>query len=316
MKLTYTSLRNDILRNIGLNGTTDTEVIAFINTHLQTRYQDLLASFTNYKNMSTQTASTVADQQYYHYPPGIVDAEAATVTQGTIVYPVTVVNSQEQWNYINQYPNTNTFIPQFIFPRKVDFGIWPTPQAAYTLTLTYIYRDTNLIFDDYTTGTVTFTNNSTTVTGVGTAWTAAMQGRYIVPANSDLFPTGYWYRIITTNSPTSFTIDSFYEGLTVAGSKFVVGQAPDLPDEAHILLAWGVTADWYLQRADTAKAAQFNNLYYTGDPQNSQRGGKYVEGGLIGMRERYSERADKKVVNMNAKNRIGFYPNWINQIIP
>lgn len=312
--MSYSMLLRDYLLNIGKSGSIDTNVISFFNQHLSTRYQEVLSSFSSWKNQQTQTAVTTANQQYYSYPPGVVNIESATVTQGTIVYPVKVVNSQTEWNYINQYPNTNTMIPQFIFPRSQDFGIWPIPVAANTLTLTYIYTTIPLNQVDYFTGTTTVTNNSVTVTSSGADFTTSMIGRYYVLTDSSGNPIDFWYKIVDVDSgDDELTLQSFYEGLTAATQNYLVAQVPDLPDEAHILLSWGTTADWFAQRGDTKKASEFNNMFYTGDAQNSKREG-IAMGGLLGIRDRYAERSDSKIVTMNKKSRMNYYINWTNSI--
>ena len=305
----------DFLSNTGLSSSS--EIIAFFNRSLQTRYQDALSAFSSWRNQQTQSATTTIGQQYYSYPPGVINVEAATITQGTIVYPIKVVNSQEECNYINQYPNTNTIIPQFIFPRQYDYGVWPIPQAENTLVLNFIYTTPPLNAPDYVTGTTSVTNESRTVTSAGASFTTDMVGRYYVRTDSDGYPVDYWYRLTGVNDATDeLTLQSFYEGQTTSGSNYIIGQVPELPDEAHILLSWGVTADWFASRGDTAKSSQFNSLYYTGDPTNAQRFGKNILGGIIGLRERYAERSDKKIVTMNKKSRINYYINWINSITP
>ena len=55
---------------------------------------------------------------------------------GGVAYPLIVIQSQLEWNRINQIDFSGTTIPQFIFPRRDDFGIYPTPQDAYTVSLT------------------------------------------------------------------------------------------------------------------------------------------------------------------------------------
>ena len=56
---------------------------------------------------------------------------------------------------------------------------------------------------NYTTGTATITKNSNVVTGSGTVWTAAMQGRYFQPQDSD-----NWYRIAYVSSVTELILES------------------------------------------------------------------------------------------------------------
>ena len=306
-------LFQDFLSNTGL--ASSTSVIQFFNIHLQTRCQDALAAFSSWKNQQTQSTNTAVGQQYYSYPPGVINVESATIQQGTIVYPIKVVNSQEEWNYINQYPNTNTMIPQFIFPRQHDFGVWPVPNATHALTLNFIYTTPPLNVADYTSGTVTVTSNSQSVTSSGAVFTANMIGRYFVLTDASGNPTDYWYKITGVNYSTNvLTLQSYYEGTTAASQKYLIGQVPELPDEAHILLSWGVTSDWFASRGNTDKSTNFNNLYYTGDMTNAQRMGKNILGGIIGLRERYAQRADKKVVTMNSKAHTNYYINWVNSI--
>lgn len=315
MKLSYSQLFQDFLANTGLSSST--AVIAFFNRALQTRYQDALSAFSNWHNQQTQSTTTIIGQQYYSYPPGVINVESATLQQGTIVYPIKVVNSQEEWNYINQYPNTNTIIPQFIFPRQYDFGVWPVPNSEETLVLNFIYTTPPLNIADYTTGTVSVTNASRSVTSTAATFTNAMIGRYFVLTDSNGYPFDYWYRITGVNTGTNvLTLQSYYEGLTASAQNYIVGQVPELPDEAGILLSWGVTADWFASRGDTTKAAQFNNMYYTNDPTNALRMGKNILGGIIGLRQRYAGRADKKIVTFNSKAHSNYYINWVNSILP
>lgn len=72
---------------------------------------------------------------------------------------------------------------------------------------------------NYSTGTVTATQDSATVTGSGTSWntsTNAIAGEYIQ------LPDGKWYRITAIASDTSLTIETTYEGSTAAGQSYVI----------------------------------------------------------------------------------------------
>lgn len=67
----------------------------------------------------------------------------------------------------------------------------------------------------YTTGTLSVTNNSQTVTGVGTTWTTAMLGRSILLG-------GLWYTISARASDTSITISAPYAGVTLSGVTYTI----------------------------------------------------------------------------------------------
>jgi len=69
----------------------------------------------------------------------------------------------------------------------------------------------------YETGTATFTENSTTVTGSGTTWTTAMIGRKIALSLSDPY-----YVISKVPSGTSITLDRAYIEDTASGSTYVI----------------------------------------------------------------------------------------------
>jgi hypothetical protein len=72
---------------------------------------------------------------------------------------------------------------------------------------------------NYTTGTVSVTNGSATITGSGTSWsttTNAEVGEYIQ------LPDSKWYKITAIASNTSLTIEISYQGSTVSGQSYVI----------------------------------------------------------------------------------------------
>lgn len=72
---------------------------------------------------------------------------------------------------------------------------------------------------NYTTGTISVTTDSATVTGSSTVWatsTNAVAGEYIK------LPDGKWYKIISIASNTSLTIETNYQGSTVSGQTYKI----------------------------------------------------------------------------------------------
>lgn len=72
---------------------------------------------------------------------------------------------------------------------------------------------------NYTTGTISVTNGSATVTGSGTSWntsTNAEVGEYIK------LPDGKWYKITAIGSDTSLTIEVSYQGSTLSGQSYTI----------------------------------------------------------------------------------------------
>ena len=72
---------------------------------------------------------------------------------------------------------------------------------------------------NYSTGTITATLDSATVTGSGTSWnttTNAEVGEYIQ------LPDGKWYKITAIASNTSLTIETAYKASTSAGASYII----------------------------------------------------------------------------------------------
>lgn len=303
MRLTYTDIKTAHFRNIGKAGQfTDANLLADFQYSLGQRYQMVFGTLSEYINQDTLTATTVASQQYYYYPPGTVGVDAAQITIGSVNYNLGFVYDQSQWNWFNTLLIQPTSFPQLIFPRKNDFGIWPIPQAAYTITFQRFFRDRNMLVDDYTTGTATVTNGSTTLTGVGTTFTPAMVGRYFTVTDTTVPGEGYWYKIGAYVSATVLTLETDWAGTTAttASAGYRIGESPEIPEEGHIMLPAGTAADYYAGlRSDTEKATWFNNSFWTGDGNNNIRdlNSKNVAGGLIGLLNKYKDRGRDVIVH-------------------
>lgn len=313
MRLSFTNIQDQYLRNIGKAGSTDATILADFKLNLGQRYQMMLAKMGDYMTQIPKTASTVVNQQYYHYPSGIVNIETATINLGTYTAPLEVINSQHNWDILNSIQIQASAVPQFIFPRRDDFGIWPTPQGVYTINFNYHWRDRNMNIADYTAGTVTATNNSTTITGSGTTWTNAMVGRWFVINDATAPGQGYWYRIAAFSSTTSLTLETSFEGTTSTGVTYQIAQVPELPEEGHICLVDGATSDYYAGlRANTAQATWFNNKFWTGDGNNPSRkeGDPAIKGGLIGLINLYGDRNNSKIINRKPRLSPLTYKVW------
>lgn len=83
------------------------------------------------------------------------------------------------------------------------------------------YRDLGTIttIDDYTTGTVTVTNGSRTVTGSGTTFTASMVGRKFRVGSENAF-----YYIESFTSTTVVTLRDIYQGTTQSAGTYTIFQ--------------------------------------------------------------------------------------------
>jgi len=308
MRLSYSGLLQQFLRNINLVGSADQNIIAEFNTSLGQTYQLMLAKLKNYKTSKNTNFTTVTgampnstpSNQYYPYPEGEIDIEGIVVTVGSVNFPLKIVNSLYNWQQLNAILIQASALPQFYFPRTDDFGIWPIPQVAYSGVISYHYRDRNLSVADYTTGSIAVTANSTTITGTSTSFTPAMVGRWFTITDPTVSGQGYWYRIAAYTSPTVLTLNVPYTGSASASATFLIGETPEIPEEGHMVLCDGITASFYQHmRKDPDNAAKYLNLFWTGDLGNSKRdeGDSSIAGGLIGMINRYGDRDNTRIIN-------------------
>ncbi len=101
--------------------------------------------------------------------------------------------------------------------------------------------------DAYSTGTVSVTNGFTTVTGSGTAWTAAMVGQqFRVGLAAPI------YTIAQFDSPTQIELDQVWGGPTSAASGYSIYQCYFTPpsDFHQFITLWDPAFNWQLDRPD------------------------------------------------------------------
>ena len=120
-------------------------------------------------------------------------------------------------------------------------------QLAEKRAWSWLIREGQFLFPAaYTTGTAAVTNNSITVTGTLTVWTAAMVGRqFRAGANNPI------YTIATRVSDTEITLDRVWGGATLTGQTYEIYRAyQTVPSDFHSFLtavdqaqAWQLTTN-------------------------------------------------------------------------
>lgn len=299
MRLTYTDIKQAHFRNIGkANQFNDAVLLADFQYSLGQRYQMIFGTLSSYINQDELTADTVAGQQDYYYPPGTVGVDSATIIIGSVQYTLTPIYDQYSWDMLNALQIQPTAIPQFFFPKKDTFGIWPIPQAVYTITFQRFFRDRNMLVDDYSEGTVAVVSGDNTITGTDTVFTEAMIGRWFTVTNTATPGQGYWYRIGAVTDGTTLELETDWNSISSSGTTYRIGESPEIPEEGHVMLPAGTAADFYAGlRNDPDNATRFDNLFWTGSYVNSSRteDDKNISGGLIGMLRKYKDR-DRDVI--------------------
>lgn len=205
-----------------------------------------------------------------------------TVNVGTYRPPLTIVESEAEWNILQAVPNTAGW-PTHVFPRRDTYGIYPTPQAVYTMTLTGLWIPVNMYADDYKTGTIALTNGSPNIVGTNTTFTSAMVGQWIATTDSTGTVNGNFYRISSYTNATHIAVDRNVIDTSVSGSTFVIGQSPEIPEDLHQFIPYRVAATYYaVRRRNPTLAQSYLNYFWTGDFYNERREGE-ISGGVLNV---------------------------------
>lgn len=236
-------------------------------------YKDILQIFTGEETEDVRTTATQTGIRAIKLAPNYIRMHSITATIGSQVHTLVEEESQERFNE-RLYLNRNSSRPEVYFLRP-RFGVGgtellldPIPSGtACTITINYAANARDLAIDSYTTGTVTATNGSTTITGSGTTFTVAMIGRYFNITDTGGTGDGNWYRITGFTSTTALTIENKYDGATVSGKTFTISEIFSLPEEMHMLPIYYAMMHYYLgyrQDKDEKRLALWEARYKAG----------------------------------------------------
>ncbi len=263
----YTTLRN-LAGSLSQN--TSTTNLTLFDQLLNDAHRYLLEKY--YFNETSTTISTVAQQQFYNLPFDFSKNKTDTITTGNLKWTPTEVLTRADWDRLNVFPYYADF-PSNYFIWNNQLGFWPIPStSSNTITYNYKRRPTSLSLADYTTGTVTATSASPTITGAGTGFVA----NYLPSAGSVLAlnlwiritpPSGdgNWYKISSLDSATQITLVNNYSGGTTAGASFTIGQMPLLLEDFHDLIVYRALKTYFSSIVDNPnKKKEFTDMYNEG----------------------------------------------------
>ena len=250
--------------------------LTFFKFMMNIGYKYVLAALNRPVTEKTYSITTVASQQYYYLPPEALFVKTVTFTSGSRTQTMVEEESQENWDRINEVSQTSTF-PSLFFIRpnfglsNNQIGFYPKPSTAITDAITVIAEitDRDLATAKYTTGTIAVTNASTTITGTGSTFTAAMVGRYfnITDADGD----GMFYRIATYTSATVLVLDRAYNGSTDTSANYQIVEMFNLPEEIQILPCYFALAQYFASKGNKTETSLYWTLYNTGLELAQQR---------------------------------------------
>jgi len=252
--LTYTSSRN--LFGSLTNNTTTTNLTfgdSLINTSI--KYYCALNGGKWWFLEKLTTQDTVASQQAYVLPQSTRKIIDLYVTVGSTVYSPVGIEDPALWKRILQSNLGTGDRTLFYYRQGNQVLLAPTPaSASNTITIRVRKNVKDLSVADYTTGTITATNGDETIVGAGTTFTVAMEERFLRATTGDM----EWYEIEDFTDTTHLELVQKYEGTTVAGSAFIIGQVSPLPETYQELPILRAVALYWKKEGDTNRARLFD----------------------------------------------------------
>lgn len=210
------------------------------------------------------TVLSVGGLQFYPLPPNYSKLKSLTVSQGTLNYTPSEVQSLDEWNILNAFPfYGNIAVYYYIYNNQL--GIYPIPSTTgNVITYGYKYRVTDMSLEDYTTGTVAVTSGSTTITGTTTIWTPTTniqsEGRYIKISQTK--GDNQWYEVQSVDSTTQITLVEPYQGITVSGGTYILGEMPILQEDFHDMLIYKALTYYFSTKVKNSESfTEFKSIY-------------------------------------------------------
>lgn len=256
------------------------------------------------------TALTVGGLQFYPAPPNYSKLKTVTITIGNLKWTPKEIFNRQEWDSLNVFPYyadiPNNF---FVYPggdKGGQVGIYPIPSTTgNVITYNYKFRIPDLSMADYNTdttngnaitgaGTITATNGSMTITGSSTVFVvtnnAQLESRWIrIPQPSG---DNLWYQIASVDSTTSITLYQPYQGITVEGATYTIGQMPLLMEDFQDMLVWKPLIFYYSTIVSKPeKVKEYEELYAE-------------------KKKQLDEYAGSKTINVNlSRTAVGRNPN-------
>lgn len=229
-----------------------------LEAQLNIDYTVKTRDFTTYTD-----AVTGSSYRAYALPEDLRRVVSLYVTVGTTRYVGEQIFNEELWQTMNTTTGNSNNCLQFFFIRGSNrVELYPIPSSACTATMIYQGRTKILSSDDYTGGSIlTLANGSAAVTGSSTTFTAAMVGRYF-KINAD----NYWYRVAAYGTATTITLDSEYQGTSIAaGSEaYTIGEFPITPPDTHILPVYYACWKYSLFRKNLQMSREYEKMWREG----------------------------------------------------
>lgn len=232
-------------------------------------------------------AKLKAGKRYYQIASDMLrvsDVRCKTSNNGSVIVPLTEVQSEYEWNKLNSYPFSTSYPTHFFIRGNDEIGIYPTPSEDIEdgLMVSYEPRVRDMGIDDITftadvleNGTE-ITNPSADLVGGFKSW---MTENFWIKSNDN--EDGNWYKVAKVVTPEIMKIDNHYLGPSGNGVSFTMGQVPPYPEEYHEAAIFYAAFKFYAMRKDTDSSAMYRTLFQDALDQYRETYGSKTTGGVI-----------------------------------
>lgn len=229
--LTFTQLYRESAAAMGLNASDP--YLPIVKRNINNGLKLLKSAAQQYYTRKEISANLVEGQQYYTLPADAIRVRNLRINNGSLIFPIGSVESENEWNSLNIIPQFAVFYPQRWFVRGPnEIGVWPIPSTNLTgaLIIAYESRMEDMYLDDTVGLNITATQNSVTITNNSHAFLPSMVGMKLGFTNGS---DGNWYNIIGYANDQSMTLENFYQKTTQTTTATIIGSCPDIPEEFH-----------------------------------------------------------------------------------
>lgn len=199
--------------------------------------------------------SSVTSQESYRLPHNYGRLISLYVLNGSTKYVPIEVPSIEEFDKLSATASNSSY-PQYftIFGDYIKF--YPTAaDTNWEIHLKYKKVAKEMTAADYSTGTVSVTQNTVALTGSGTTFSTAMVGRIIKLSD------GLWYPIAAYGSATTLTLAKTYEGTTISGGTYTIGDCPLVPDGFQEMLLYPALEHYFMIKGEEQRSIFYKNLF-------------------------------------------------------
>lgn len=226
-------------------------------------YAFLYAEADNYVDERTKYTDLKANQRSYLLPPDYYRMKRVRVKANSLWYNLRRVTNMDEWA---EYTYRNIVGPiayaYTLFNEQgnmhLELDIVPSADVSSGLEMVYEGYLNALSFPNlYTTGTVTVTHGSYTVTGSSTSWLSAGN---LVGLSIQLAGSTTWYEIASVVNDTTLTLVQNFQEATATGVGYQIAELTRMPREFDYTPVWAAVADYWMP-SNLQHAAPYSQKY-------------------------------------------------------